>query len=304
MAIKLALILIFMSFSSLSQALSNETVTNINYWCNTTPHPESCRIFMGGQHSFVPKSKPDFRTMAVEAAMERALYAQTHAKELGQHCHSKHAKAAWLDCSKLFDDTVLQLNRTLQGLQNNASDFDAQTWLSAALTNLETCRAGSLELNVSDFISSILSNNVSELISNSLAINGAFLAQQDAQSGYPSWILDGERQLLKSSSLASQANFIVAKDGSGNFRSIQAAINSAVSKRTGNGRIIIYVKKGIYRENIEISSNMNEITLVGDGLRYTVITGSRSATTGFTTYSSATVGKGPLSLSLLAALFL
>jgi len=209
-----------------------------------------------------------------------------------------------LDCSKLFDDTVLQLNRTLQGLQNNASDFDAQTWLSAALTNLETCRAGSLELNVSDFISSILSNNVSELISNSLAINGAFLAQQDAQSGYPSWILDGERQLLKSSSLASQANFIVAKDGSGNFRSIQAAINSAVSKRTGNGRIIIYVKKGIYRENIEISSNMNEITLVGDGLRYTVITGSRSATTGFTTYSSATVGKGALSLSLLAALFL
>ncbi|KAI8032186.1 putative pectinesterase/pectinesterase inhibitor 59 [Camellia lanceoleosa] len=290
MAIKLALILTFMSFSSLSQALSNETVTNINYWCNTTPHPESCKIFMGGQHSFVPKSKPDFRTMVVEAAMERALYAQAHAKELGQHCHSKHAKAAWLDCSKLFDNTVLQLNRTLQGLQNNASDFDAQTWLSAALTNLETCRAGSLELNVSDFISSILSNNVSELISNSLAINGAFLAQQDTQSGYPSWILDGERQLLKSSSLASQANFIVAKDGSGNFRSIQAAINYAVSKRTGNGRIIIYVKKGIYRENIEISSNMNSITLVGDGLRYTVITGSRSATTGFTTYSSATVG--------------
>ncbi|GMQ06451.1 hypothetical protein CsSME_00051036 [Camellia sinensis var. sinensis] len=34
---------------------------------------------------------------------------------------------------------------------------------------------------------------------------------------------------------------------------------------------------------------MNEITLVGDGLRYTVITGSRSAMTGFTTHSSATV---------------
>ncbi|KAL0382293.1 UNVERIFIED_CONTAM: putative pectinesterase/pectinesterase inhibitor 59 [Sesamum calycinum] len=35
---------------------------------------------------------------------------------------------------------------------------------------------------------------------------------------------------------------------------------------------------------------MNKVMLVGDGLRFTVITGSRSVSSGFTTYSSATVG--------------
>ncbi|KAA8533848.1 hypothetical protein F0562_031365 [Nyssa sinensis] len=229
--------------------------------------------------------------MTVQAAMERALHAKVHAKQLGQRCGSKRKKAVWTDCLKLFDDTIFQLNRTLQGLQNNAScsDFDAQTWLSASLTSLEICRAGSVELNVSSFILPILSNNVSDLISNSLAINGVLMQEQDYKDGFPTWVSDGERKLLQSPSVASRANVVVAKDGSGNFRSIQAAVNAA-AKRTGNGRFIIYVKRGVYRENIEIPSNLNRIMLVGDGLRYTIITGSRSVGGGFTTYSSATFG--------------
>ncbi|GFY84313.1 plant invertase/pectin methylesterase inhibitor superfamily [Actinidia rufa] len=268
---------------------------------STTPHPEQCKIFMGSHHRFVPKHRTDFRTMVVQIAMERALHAQIHMKELRNHCHSKHEKAVWTDCSKLISNTIFQLNNTIQGLKTtkNCTGIDAQTWLSTALTNLETCRVGSVELNVSRFISPIMSNNVSELISNSLAINGGFLGKQKTRAGFPSWVSDRERRLLQSPSLASQANYIVGQEGSGHFRSIQAAINYAVSKRRGNGRIIIYVKKGVYTENIEISNYMNKLTLVGDGLRYTIITGSRSVATGFTTYSSATVGKSSLLLDLI-----
>lgn len=245
----------------------------------------------------------------MEAALEQALRADIHAKELGPRCRGKRKLAAWLDCSKLISNTVFQLNNTLQGLKAtganaNWTDTDAQTWLSTALTNLDTCRAGSHQLNVSRFISPVVSNNVSELISNGLAVNRVLLGSQETKGReFPSWVSDEERKSLESpSALVSQANFVVAKDGSGQFRSIQAAINTAVSRRSGNERIIIHVKRGVYREYIEIGNNMNQITLVGDGLKYTIISGKRSVASGYTIYSCATVGK--ISLSLLSALII
>ncbi|KAL2540081.1 putative pectinesterase/pectinesterase inhibitor 59 [Abeliophyllum distichum] len=207
----------------------------------------------------------------------------------------KRRMVAWRDCRNLIDDTIVQLNSTLQGIQTNNSftDFDAQTWLSTALTYIETCHSGSLELNVSNFISPIVSGNASELISNSLAINGGLLDQAQPEykdEEFPSWVTSRERKLLTDMELASRANVIVAKDGSGAFKSIQAAINYATSRRVGNGRVVIYIKRGVYKENVAISRTMNKVMLVGDGLRYTIITGSRSVSQGFTTYSSATVG--------------
>ncbi|XP_019200356.1 PREDICTED: probable pectinesterase/pectinesterase inhibitor 60 [Ipomoea nil] len=273
---------------------------DINSWCGTTPHPATCKFFMArAGHNLKPKCRDDFRTMTVEVAMERALHAQRHAKELERHCHSRRKKMVWLDCDKLVDDTISQLNNTVRGLRTNCSAFDAQTWLSAALTNIHTCQAGSQQLNVSRFFRPIVSFNVSELISNSLAVNGVLVDQQNSSAAadggdggreFPSWLTAGDRRLLQSASVRSKANYVVSKDGKGQFRSIQAAINYATSRRKGNQRIIIYIKRGVYNENVQIGSNMNKIMLVGDGLRYTIITGSRSAASGFTTYSTATVG--------------
>ncbi|KAK9293034.1 hypothetical protein L1049_021018 [Liquidambar formosana] len=227
----------------------------------------------------------------VQVAMERAIHAQRHVLEFGSNCTNNRQKFAWADCLKLYDNTVLQLNHTLQGLQPNSSctDFDVQTWLSTAFTNIQTCRAGSVDLNVSDFILPLVSTNVSELISNSLAINGVLLEKETHSVGFPSWVSAHERKLLQSSSLASKAKLVVDKYGSGNFRTIQAAINAAATS-TGSGRFIIHVKRGVYSENIEVGNNVNNILLVGDGMKYTIVTGSRSVVGGYTTYSSATAG--------------
>ncbi|PIN16000.1 Pectinesterase [Handroanthus impetiginosus] len=246
------------------------------------------------------KSEEDFRTMTIVAALERAVEAQTLATKLGSRCRSKRKILVYRDCNNLIDNTILQLNSTLQSIQTNQSytNFDVQTWLSTALTNIEICQSGSRDLNVTKFNSPILSGNVSELISNSLATNGALLGNSSATAsteyvhsgGFPAWVSAGDRRLLRDLELASRANVVVAQDGSGNFRSIQAAINYATARRVGNGRVVIYVKRGVYRENILISRTMNKVMLVGDGLRYTIITGSRSVSAGFTTYSSATFG--------------
>ncbi|KAE8022395.1 hypothetical protein FH972_008197 [Carpinus fangiana] len=293
MSINLFVMLIVFSATTFSTVLSKKSSTDINWWCKKTPHPEPCNYFMGhSRHRFAPKHRSDFRKMAVQVAIDRALNAQRHALQQGRNLDNKCQKAVFSDCLKLYDNTITQLNRTLQGLggtKRSCTDFDAQTWLSTALTNIETCRAGSLELNVSDTIVSTMSNNVSELISNVLAINGVYLDEQSKnhEYGFPSWVSKQGRKLLQSSSV--KANLVVAKDGSGNYRTVQSAINAAARRRSMT-RFIIHVKRGVYRENIEVANNNNNIILVGDGMRNTIITGSRSVGGGFTTYSSATAG--------------
>jgi pectin methylesterase-like acyl-CoA thioesterase len=66
------------------------------------------------------------------------------------------------------------------------------------------------------------------------------------------------------------ANLIVAKDGSGNYTSLQAAIDAAPTGRTTP--FVIYIKNGIYKEKINIPSNKPFIHLVGESVAYTIIT--------------------------------
>lgn len=221
--------------------------------------------------------------------MQRALTAQSHNKWLGSKCRNEKEKAAWADCLKLYENTIIQLNQTLDP-NTKCTDYDVQTWLSTALTNLETCRAGFVELGVSDFMLPLMSNNVSKLICNTLALNNGSSAAlpQTYKDGFPNWVTAGDRKLLQSSSPA--VNLVVAQDGSGNHRTIKEALDEA-AKRSGSGRFVIHIKSGIYRENLEIGNKMKNIMLVGDGMRTTIITGSRSVGGGSTTFNSATVGK-------------
>ncbi|XP_060175186.1 probable pectinesterase/pectinesterase inhibitor 17 [Lycium barbarum] len=292
MAINLGLFMLLLSFSIfILPALSFKPSSNeINSWCNRTPYPEQCKYFMShGPHHFAPKTKSDFKKMAMQIVMDRALKAEKYTKALGTKCRNEREKVAWNDCLKLYESTILQLNRTLDP-NIKCTDFDAQTWLSTALTNLETCRAGFIELGVSDHILPLLSNNYNapELIRNTLALNNnGSTPKQTYKDGFPTWVSPGDRKLLQSSSDI-RPNLVVAQDGSGNFRTIKAALDAA-AKRRGNGRFVIHVKRGVYTENLEIGNQMKNIMLVGDGLRYTIITGSQSVGGGFTTFSSATV---------------
>lgn len=158
------------------------------------------------------------------------------------------------------------------------------------------CSSGAADLNVTDFITPIKCQNVSKMISNCLAINGRFLEEEtksrttgteEYQNGFPTWLSTGDRKLLQSARV--RAHLVVAKDGSGKFRTVQAAINAA-ARRRGRSRFVIYIKRGVYKENIEVGNDNANIMLVGDGIRFTVITSGRSVAAGFTTFNSATAG--------------
>ncbi|KAL1558871.1 pectinesterase [Salvia divinorum] len=293
MATTILLPLFFLYLTSWHEAAAkdHDNTKNIEWWCSTTPHPHPCTHHMKNLH---PKSHHDFRTMTVSAAMERAAAAKTLARELSSTADTTSKKMLQLECEYLIESTILQLNTTLQSITTKANAaHDAQTWLSAALTSIQTCESGSRQLSLAAFSSPILTGNVSEMIRNSLAVNAALLENSTANDDrrmLRGWLGDGDRKLLQDYVWASRANVTVSKDGSGLFKSIQEAINYATANRPGKKRVIVYVKKGVYEENILINRTMTKVMLVGDGVRNTIITANRSSSAGFTTYSTATFG--------------
>ncbi|GAU29385.1 hypothetical protein TSUD_31920 [Trifolium subterraneum] len=85
---------------------------------------------------------------------------------------------------------------------------------------------------------------------------------------------------------------IVNPDGSGDFVTINEAVDAAPNKTgTNNGYHVIYVVAGIYNEYVSIAKSKENLMIVGDGIGRTVITGNRSVVDGWTTFQSATFGK-------------
>jgi pectinesterase len=83
------------------------------------------------------------------------------------------------------------------------------------------------------------------------------------------------------------AEIVVARDGSGDFTSVQAAIDSVPA---GNTRaVVIHIKPGAYTENITVPKEKPLITMRGDDAARTVLTFHNSAGTAGGTSKSASV---------------
>ncbi|KNA14938.1 hypothetical protein SOVF_102290 [Spinacia oleracea] len=221
------------------------------------------------------------------------------------------AKVAWEDCLELYKDTIHELNHTIISSSSRSSitKHDIQTYLSAANTNLETCKNGFNDLNVTiknQELFGFALNNFTQLLTNTLAINGAISKSSTIPfkpytgggggggrrllaSGFPSWISKHDHKLLYSSmSTAKLADLVVAKDGSGNYKTISEAVAAAKHLRNRIRRFIIYVKAGIYKENVVITNKMVNLMLIGDGIDVTIVSANKNVYDGCTTFRSAT----------------
>lgn len=113
----------------------------------------------------------------------------------------------------------------------------------------------------------------------------------------PNWVdAQTQRHLLQ----ANTYNVMVAKDGSGDYTTIQAAVDA---HKVNNARFVIYVKAGIYNEQVIVPKKCKYLTIVGDG-DTTILTGSRNVAlmSGMTTFKSATLivsGEGFIGKSFL-----
>lgn len=182
-----------------------------------------------------------------------------------------------------------------------------KTWLSAALSNQDTCVEGFD--GTKGFVKSLVASGLDEISSLVRVILANVHPPRARKSGprhsrshrpgwmhkrkliggrkFPEWVKSGDRKKL------SQVNGVVADlvvdaNGFGNFTTLSDAIKEVPDYSTN--RTVIYVKKGVYKEYVEISKKKWNVMLVGDGMDVTVISGNHSFIGGWTTYRSATFG--------------
>lgn len=192
----------------------------------------------------------------------------------------------------------------LSGKDNSTGDVasDLRTWISAALSNQDTCLDGFEGTN--GIVKKVVAGGLSQVgktIQNLLTMvhfsskpkpmpNRAHKTTtgHSGFSKFPTWVRPGDRKLLQIDGLSTAADAVVAADGTGNFTTISEAVLAAPDYSTK--RYVIHVKRGIYVENVEIKKKKWNIMMVGDGIDATVITGNRSFIDGWTTFRSATFG--------------
>jgi pectinesterase len=96
--------------------------------------------------------------------------------------------------------------------------------------------------------------------------------------------------IFVSNSFGVTYNATVAKDGTGNYTTVQAAFNAAPSNSTT--RWVIYIKNGTYKEMLSLASGKNNITIYGESktgviLTYDNYSGKINSSTGVA-YSTST----------------
>jgi pectinesterase len=67
-------------------------------------------------------------------------------------------------------------------------------------------------------------------------------------------------------------HFTVSQDGSGDFKTIQEAVNAV--RDLSQQQVSIYIKKGVYHEKLVIPSWKTKISLIGEDKQNTIITGN------------------------------
>jgi pectinesterase len=83
-------------------------------------------------------------------------------------------------------------------------------------------------------------------------------------------------------------SFTVAKDGTGDFKTIQEAVNAV--RDWSEVQIPIYIKKGLYKEKLVIPAQKPRISLIGEDKDHTIITfDDHSGKNGTNTYTSYSV---------------
>ncbi|QCD77790.1 pectinesterase [Vigna unguiculata] len=244
--------------------------------CLTNIHNELTKIG--------PPSPTSVMSAALKATLNEALVAIDNMTKITTFSVSYREQQAIEDCKELLDFSVSELAwslgemRRIRGGDTNVQhEGNLEAWLSAALSNQDTCLEGfeGTDRRLESYISGSLTQ-VTQLISNVLSLytqlhtlpfkppRNKTIAESDGTSEFPEWMSEGDQELLRAKPHGVRADAVVALDGSGHYRSIAEAVNAAPSHSAR--RYIIYVKKGLYKENVDMKKKMTNIMLVGDAV--------------------------------------
>lgn len=280
--------------------------------CDVTLYQDSCYSSLGALVNSTNAKPEDLFKLAIRVAINELSKAASRFSGdgiLNGTSNDTLSKAALENCQELLSLALDHLNDSLSDDKSLFDVFDdLKTWLSSSGTYQQTCIDGfdDAKAELKDKIVSYLKNST-ELTSNSLAIvswiskvvssvklrrlltHPATTATASYSEGVPEWLHPRDRKLLESSDLRKKADIVVASDGSGKYKTIHAALKAVPDK--SKKRTVIYVKKGVYFENVRVEKTKWNVLVVGDGSTATIVSAGLNVIDGTPTFSSATFGK-------------
>ncbi|KAJ6900941.1 pectinesterase/pectinesterase inhibitor 24 [Populus alba x Populus x berolinensis] len=277
--------------------------TSVKAVCDVTLYKDSC------YNSLAPVAKPDqiqpeeLFKLAIQVAKNELSKASQHfSKDGGDNM----TITALENCQELLSLALDHLDNSLEaGNGVNVIDVvdDLRSWLSTSGTCYQTCIDGlsetKLEATAHDYLKSsgeLTSNSLAIItwiskVASSVNIHRRLMNYEDQEM--PKWLHPEDRKLLQSSDLKKKADVVVAKDGSGKYKRISDALKNVPEK--SKKRYVIYVKKGIYFENVRVEKKQWNVMMIGDGMKATIVSASLNVVDGTPTFSTATFavfGKG------------
>ncbi|KAJ6305954.1 hypothetical protein OIU78_021312 [Salix suchowensis] len=191
------------------------------------------------------KSSPTAHSVlhaALRATLDEAMRAIDMITKFNSLSVSYREQIAIEDCKELLDFSVSELawslaemNKIRAGIKNVHYEGNLKAWLSAALSNPDTCLEGfeGTDRHLENFIRGSL-KEVTQLIGNVLALytqlhslpfkpprNDNATTTNSSSDKFPEWMTEGDQELLKGSSLGNR-NFM---QGWTTFRTATVAVS-------------------------------------------------------------------------------
>ncbi|KAK4759058.1 hypothetical protein SAY87_020359 [Trapa incisa] len=301
--------------------LASQTISRT---CGLTLYPSLCVKMLAKFSDDVEAAAMDERDLvhiSLNVTLQRFSKALCFTSAFSTLPMAPRERSAYLDCIELLDDSVDALSRSIAAVGGGigkspgstaSTSQDVVTWLSAAMTNQDTCSDGFDEVSgsVKDQVATQL-RDLAELVSNCLAIfaaatrsdRGDFaglpiqnrrrmllgresLDADEEEKGFPRWLGRRERRLLQMSVGDIQADIVVSKDGNGTCNTIAEAIKKAPEN---SARLtVIYVRAGRYEEdNLKVGRKKMNLMFIGDGKDKTIISGHMNYFDNITTFRTA-----------------
>ncbi|KAK8268956.1 hypothetical protein V6Z11_D11G100200 [Gossypium hirsutum] len=270
----------------------NETLSPqmkaVSNFCSFTHYRESCHKTLNSVNSTDPK---EFILKAILAAEE----------------NNNLTKMALNDCKDMMDYAVDSLQASYSDVATVVISYQ-QSCLDGFEHNKnmkETMQKGIIDAHELTGNALTIATKLSDILSKfgiQLNNTSSHRLHSVEKNVYPSWFSAKDRHLLAridNSNL--KPNVVVAKDGSGQFKTIGAALAAAPKK--SNIRHVIYIKAGIYDEYITVDKQYTNIMMYGDGPRKTIVTSRKGVKNGggITTWQTATfsaIGNGFIAKSM------
>lgn len=280
--------------------------TSVKAVCDVTLYPDSCFASLSPLSNSTNIQPLDVFKLAVQVAMNEVSDAALKLSEPGflNGFNDNMTTIAMENCQELLSLALDDLNSTLYAGSDSFLQVidDLITWLSSAGTCQQTCVDGFENANQTSIQTTIADHlkNSTELTSNSLAITtwlsnilGSVklrrLMSYTENQEEPEWLHPNDRKLLQSPDLRYQANIVVGKDASCKYKNITDALKQVPKK--SDKRFVIYVKKGVYYENVLVDKNMWNVVMVGDGITATIVSSDLNFVDRTPTFATATFGK-------------